>query len=189
MARLFNPSKDKPLNSKDNKNISFTGLYKNSVNGLRKLYQTGIDALSKRFGGIIDSKIIQRLANKFHDTKFEQYIITMTDILATGAFVGQTASSNKINDDEKKLLIYNSIISTGLSLAGMYFIDRLTEKPTHNFVENFKKANANSPKLDKYLEGIRIVKPLMILGVLYYIVIPLVSVFCADKFVHQSKGK
>lgn len=191
MACLFNnKNKDRP--STIDKNINFTGLYQNNLKGLinhiGNLPRKGIEALSSGFGKIIDSKTVKKLADKFHDTKFEQHIISLTDILATGAFIAQTAKSDKLKENDKKLLIYNSIISTGFSIAGMYAIDSLTKKPTEQFVENFKRANANSPKLDKYLEGIRIVKPLMILGTLYYVVIPLLSVFCADKFV-RSKNK
>ena len=69
----------------------------------------------------------------------------------------------------------------------MYLIDSLTKKPTEKFVENFTRVNKNSPKLNTYLEGIRVAKPLIILGAMYYIVIPLLSTFFADKFAKTNK--
>ena len=147
----------------------------------------GINKLSKFLGNIIDTKTVQNMAEKFHNTKFEQHIISLTDIFATGAFISQTAKSKKIKEDRKKALIYNSAIATGLSVSGMYLIDSLTKKPTEKFVENFTRVNKNSPKLNTYLEGIRVAKPLIILGAMYYIVIPLLSTFFADKFAKPNK--
>lgn len=158
MSKIF------PDKQKKDKNISFTG------------------NLSKGFGKIIDTKLVQKMAEKFHDTKFEQHIICLTDALATGAFIEQTRKSKKIEQDRKKALMYNAAISTGLCIGGSYIVDRALKKPTERFIENFKKANASSPKLDKYLEGIRIAKPALIMGGIYYIAIPFISTFLADRF-------
>ena len=162
---LIPPVMDKFFNKKSQKDISFTG-----------------NKISKGIGKLIDSKPIQKLTEKFHNTNFEMHIMALTDALATGAFIGQTAKSKKIKEDRKKALIYNSIISTGLCIAGGYTINMVTKNSTDKFIEKFKIANKNSPKLEKYIEGIKIVKPALIFGGLYYIAIPLVSTFLADRF-------
>lgn len=138
--------------------------------------------LSKSIGKIIDTKAVKNLTEKFHNTNFEQHIISATDALATGTFILQTSKSKKIEQDRKKALMYNAGISTALSIAGGYAINNITKKSTDKFIKNFKEANKNSPKLEKYIEGIRIAKPALILGGLYYIVIPLISTFLADRF-------
>ena len=173
MKKLFGITPEEKSNTKT---PTFTGAAKG-----------GINKLSKFIGNIIDTKTVQNMAEKFHNTKFEQHIISLTDIFATGAFISQTAKSKKIKEDRKKALIYNSAIATGLSVSGMYLIDSLTKKPTEKFVENFTRVNKNSPKLNTYLEGIRVAKPLIILGAMYYIVIPLLSTFFADKFAKPNK--
>jgi hypothetical protein len=61
-------------------------------------------------------------------------------------------------------------------------VDRMLKKPINKFIENFKNANKNSSKLEKYVEGIRVAKSAFILGGIYYIAIPLVSTFLADRF-------
>lgn len=158
MSKLF------PKKQEKDKNVSFTG------------------NLSKGFGKIIDTKFVQKMAEKFHNTNFEQHIICLTDALATGTFIEQTRKSKKIEQDRKKTLMYNAAISTGLCIGGSYAISKVLDKPTEKFIKNFKKANASSPKLDKYLEGIKIAKPAIIMGGIYYIAIPLVSTFLADRF-------
>ena len=85
--------------------------------------------------------------------------------------------SKKIEEARKKVLEYNAGISTGLSIASGYCIDKLSEKPTEKFIKKFSEINKNDPKLSKYIEGIKIVKPALIFGLVYYAGIPLISTF------------
>ena len=172
MAFLFNK---KVNNDKKDKKISFTG------NGMR--------SLSKFIGKAMDTLPVQKMSEKFHNTNFEQHIISLTDAAATAAFVTQTANSKKIEQTRKKALMYNAAISTGFCIAGGYAINGAIEKPAEKFIRNFSKANKNSPKLEKYIEGIKVVRPALILGGLYYIVIPLISTFLADRFDGQNSKK
>ena len=158
MAKIF------PKKENQQKNVSFTG------------------NLSKGIGKLIDTNAVQKLTEKFYNTNFEQHIMCLTDVVATGAFITQTAKNKKIEQDRKKALMYNAGISTGLCIAGSYIIDKALKKPTEKFIENFRKANKNSPKLEKYVEGIRVAKPALILGGIYYIIIPVISTFLADRF-------
>lgn len=172
MAFLFNK---KVNNDKKDKKISFTG------NGTR--------SLSKFIGKAMDTLPVQKMSEKFHNTNFEQHIISLTDAAATAAFVTQTANSKKIEQTRKKALMYNAAISTGFCIAGGYAINGAIEKPAEKFIRNFSKANKNSPKLEKYIEGIKVVRPALILGGLYYIVIPLISTFLADRLDGQNSKK
>ena len=165
MSVLFNK---KVNNEQKDKQISFTG--------------SGSKSLSKLIGKAMDSSFIQKMSEKFHNTNFEQHIISLTDAAATTAFIAQTARSRKIEQSRKKALMYNAAISTGLCIAGGYAINGLLEKPTEKFIKNFAQANKNSPKLGKYIEGIKVAKPALILGGIYYIIIPLISTFLADRF-------
>lgn len=174
MSKIFHKQDEK----KTKQQVSFTGLY-----------NIGVESLSKRFGKIIDTKPVQRMAEKFHNTNFEQHIISLTDILATGAFIHQTAKSKGIEEKRKKALMYNAAISTGLCIAGGYALNSLLEKPTEKFIQKFSEVNKNSPKLDKYIEGIKVVKPALILGGIYYIAIPIISTFLADKFDRKNLMK
>lgn len=174
MKVLFN-KKENSLKINKEKNVSFRGIA-----------ERGSNQLSKGIGKILDTKFIQKISEKLHNTNFEQHIISMTDVILTGAFIEQTKRNKKIEENRKKTLIYNSAISTGLCITGGYALSKVLEKPTERFVENFTNANKNSPKLDKYLEGIRVAKPVMILGGIYYLIIPLISTFLADRVGKKS---
>ena len=158
-----------------NKPISFKGLYNNST-----------DIMAKLFGKILDTKLIQTIAEKIKNTNYQQHIITTTDIILTGAFINKTKKSKKIKEENKKPLIYNAGISTGLCVTGGYAINKLTEKQTEKFIEKFKTANKNLQDLEKCIEGIKIAKPILILGGIYYILIPIISTFTADRINYKS---
>ena len=104
-----------------------------------------------------------------------------TDVLLTASFVHRTVKSEKIEKERKKALICNNVISTGITLAGGYSIDKLIQKNTNNFIENFKKVNGKNPKLSKYVEGINILRPTIIFALLYYGVLPVFSTYLSDK--------
>ncbi len=164
MSVLFNK---KTYDEQKNKKISFTG--------------SGTKGLSKLIGKAMDTSFVQKMSEKFHNTNFEQHIISLTDAAATTAFITQTAHSSKIEQSRKKALMYNAAISTGLCIAGGYAINGMLNKPTEKFIKNFSEANKNSPKLGKYIDGIKVAKPALILGGIYYIIIPLISTFLADR--------
>ena len=176
MSKIF-PKKDKKDENSENsdkkKNVSFTGK----------------NLLAKGVGKIIDSSFVQKLTDKFHNTNFPMHLMAMTDALATGVFIRQTAKSKGIEEDRKRALIYNSAISTGLCIGGGYALNKASEKSTERFIEKFKAANAKSKNLDKYIEGIKIVKPALILGGIYYMIVPFISTFLADRFDNKTNAK
>ena len=125
------------------------------------------DYLAKGIGKILDNKSYQQFAKKNKDSNFPMHILSLKDILATTLFVHETNKSKKIKDERKPAIIYNSFISTGLSISSSYVIDKLTEKPAQKIVDKIKKANAN--------------EPIFILATVYYIAIPFISTFLAER--------
>ena len=150
----------------ENKNISFHGL---------------TDKTAKGIGNVLNNNKMIKFTDRFKDSNFPMHITALTDIIATLAFIQQANSSKKIEENRKKALIYNAGISTALSIAGGYTIDKLLDKPTEKFIEKYKVANKNDKNLTKQIQGIKIAKPFLILGTIYYILIPFISTFLAEK--------
>jgi len=164
------PNKNTIPEKQVNKNIAFKGLG-NSAG----------EALSKAIGKTIDKPFIQKMGEKFKNSNFGMHMIALTDALTTGVFIQQTRNNKNIEEKRKKTLCYNAAISTTLGTTSGYVVDRLLEKPTAKFIKNFSEANKDSVKLSKYIQGIKIAKPALILGGIYYIAIPFVSTFLADR--------
>ena len=151
----------------ENKNISFKGTPNNKI--------------ASSIGKIINTKQMIKFVEKFKDSNFPMHINAITDAIATIVFMQQANSSKKIENSRKKALIYNAGISTGLSIAGGYTMDKLLDKPTNRFIEKFRNINKNDKNLEKQIQGIKIAKPFLILGTIYYILIPIISTFIADR--------
>lgn len=157
------------------KNIFFTGALS--------------DKLSKGIGKIMDNKKLQNLIirNEKHDNDIAKHITAGTDILLTAATCQQTAQSKKIKENRKKALIYNNIISTGVTLGGGYLVDNLIKSKTQKLIEKFKTLNANDPKVLQYVEGINILRPAIIFAAIYYGILPIFSTYLAEKIDKHTK--
>lgn len=153
----------------------------------KKITFKGLNPLSKGIGKSMDNPTMQKMADRFKDTNYAMHIPVIGDILATGAFIHQTNKSKKIKEDRKKVLNYNAAISTGLSIGASYVVDKALDKPTEKFIKKFSEVNKDAPKLAKYVEGIKIAKPTLIMGSIYYLAIPLVSTFWAERIDRHKK--
>ena len=164
---FFFKNNDKMISDSNNGEISFKG--------------KGIDKLSSWIGKTIDNKSVQEFSKKNAESNFPMHINAIKDALTTGVFVAGLSRSKKIKDERKNPLIYNSIIGTGLSIVSGYILDSATNKPAERFIENLKNANKNDPNLKKYIDGFKIAKPVIILGTMYYVVIPIISTFLGER--------
>lgn len=174
----------KILNSKEKNKTSNVQLKSLSFKGGAKL-----NPLSKGIGKVMDKSYMQNMAEKCKDTNYAMHIPVLGDILSTSVFIHQSNKSKKIEEGRKKVLNYNSGISTGLSIAASYIVDKALDKPTEKFIKNFSEANKDAPKLAKYVEGIKIAKPALIMGGIYYLAIPIVSTFWAERVNNKISKK
>lgn len=141
----------------------------------------GKEKLPSGIGKIINNKKFQEFVKKYKDSNFPMHIIAATDTIATASFVHQTKVNKKLEEKDKKPLIYNSIIATLLSIISTYTIDKMTQKQTDKFIEKYKKINKNDKNVLKQIEGIKNAKPMLIAGSIYYILIPILSTYFADR--------
>ena len=147
--------------------------------------------LAKGIGNILNNETVQTTVRKFahNDKNIARNLSMATDVLLTGAFVYNTQKNKKIEEKRKKPLIYNNLISTGISLAGVYSFDRAIQKGTKKFIEKFSEINKNDPKLPKYIEGINILRPTLIFATIYYGILPMFSTYLADKIDEKTQSK
>lgn len=149
------------------------------------------EKLAKNFGKIIDNPKVQNFAKKYEnkDKDIAKHITAGTDILLTSTFALQTQRSNKIKENRKKALIYNNVISTAITLLGGYGIDNLIKNKTSKFIEKFKQINATDPKLNKYIEGLNILRPAIIFAIIYYGILPMFSTYMSEKIDKFIEGQ
>ena len=147
--------------------------------------------IAKGIGGILNNETVQSTVKKYahNDKNIARNISMATDVLLTGAFVYNTQKNKKIEEKRKKPLIYNNLISTGISLVGGYSIDKMIQKSTKKFIGKFSEINKHDPKLPKYIEGINILRPTLIFATIYYGILPMFSTYLADKIDEKTQSK
>ncbi len=141
------------------------------------------EKLAHGIGKIFDISSVQKFAQKHsaNEANIARNVSMMTDALLVATGAVRIKKSDKIQKENKNPLIYNNLISTGLSLACGFGLDKLVQKTQKGAIEKFIKNHAGDPKLPKYLEGINILRPTLIFALIYYGVLPVVSTFFADK--------
>ena len=142
--------------------------------------------LEESIASIINNKKTQKIVKKFQNTNFKTHLIALKDMASTTAFIALTNKNDELSQRNKKVLSYNSAISTGLCLLGGYSLDKILDKPTQKFSDKFIKLN---PELDNpqiYKNGIQIAKKALAFGLIYYAAIPLISTFISSRLADNS---
>ena len=163
-------------------------LFENPKQDSENVIFKGKPDLAKRVGNILNKDLLKSFSNKYKDSNFPMHIIALTDTLSTGTFINQISKNKNLNQKDKKPLVYNTALSTILSISSTYLIDHFTKGSTDKFINKFEKANINDKNLPKYIEGIKIAKPIIIAGLIYYIAIPIISTFIADRINFDKKS-
>ena len=150
--------------------------------------------IAKGISKIVNNEKIQNFAKKYEtkDKDIAKHITAGTDILLTSSFAYQISKSKDIKENRKKALIYNNLIATGITIIGGYGIDNIIKNKTGKFIDKFKQIHATDPKLNKYIEGINILRPAIIFAAVYYGILPIFSTYMAekiDKFVEKQNNK
>lgn len=179
----------KPTSETDNKTYIKQNNIQSCKNNITFTGKPNVGKIAKGISKVLDTKSVQDFANKYKDTNYPMHIAALTDGVATTTFIVQTKNNKKIEEKRKNTLCYNAGISTGLSIASSYVVDKALDKPTEKFIDRFREVNKNSPKLEKYVEGIKIAKPALIMGMIYYGVIPFISTYVAEKLGKNSIDK
>lgn len=177
MGKLFNHKFSQNAINNDDDNTNKTVSFNGSITD--KLATISGKLLNKILGNERFEKFI--IQNQNAEKDIAKHISASTDILLSGTFAYQTHKSNKIKEDRKKTLIYNNVISTAITLLGGYSIDKLVKAKTEKFVNEFSQMHKNDPKLQKYIQGLNILRPALIFAGIYYIILPMISTYLAEK--------
>lgn len=149
----------------------------------KNLTFTSNEAVSKGIAKLLNNKKYQEfvIMHKNIESDIAKHMSASTDILLSSSYAVNTLNSKKIKEEQKRPLVYNSLIGTAITLLLGYPADSFLKKASLPLVERFITANENSTKLAKYLEGINIIRPALIFASIYYVALPMLSTFLADK--------
>lgn len=174
IAEFFtrNDKQEEKINARSNNKQNFKG------NAGRKT--------AKIIANIMNNEKVQKFAEKIKDKKFIEYAIYAKDIFATGVFAGFIKINKTIDQKDKTNLIANTAVSTACSILGAMALDKIFEKPLAKLSNQFKIANKNDANLEKYLNGARILKSAIVLGTIYYGIIPIIATYTGSKIANNK---
>jgi len=141
---------------------------------------------NKAISKVLNNDFVQDFAIKNKDKNIIQYLMNIKDIFATGCFVAATYLNPKIDKKDKKPLASNIAISTAFTITGGYIAKKMLDKPIDSFIEKLKKANPDNPKINKYINGIKVLEPILILSSIYYLISPVFSTYIAGKITNKE---
>jgi len=132
---------------------------------------------------ILNNKNFQDFVSKNvkEEKNVAKHITAATDSLLTASYAYTTARSAKIKENRKDTLIYNNALATFVTIAGGYLFDGIISKKNDLFIQKFSEINKGNPKLPKYIEGLNIIRPALIFATIYYGVLPMLSLYYAEK--------
>ena len=174
---LFN-KKQEPKKLEDKKEtLSFKGNLKEKT--------------ANSIANIINSQNVQKFAKKYskNDKNVAKNMSILTDILLCATSVIGVRKSQKIEEERKKPLVSNKIISTMVSIFVGDKIDKIIQKSGQKHLDEFIKVNKNNPKLSKYIEGINVLRPTLVFALLYYGLIPIFTTIMSEKINSTFEGK
>lgn len=163
-------------------------LYKNKESqepelAKKDLTFTSNEFVSKGIAKLLNNKKYQEFVIKHKNLEpdIAKHMSASTDILLSSSYAVNTLNSKKIKEEQKMPLVYNSLIGTATTLLLGYPTDSFLKNASQPIVERFVEANKNYTKLSKCLEGINIIRPALIFASIYYVALPMLSTFLADK--------
>ena len=139
------------------------------------------DYLTKLIANVFNNKKMQDFVIKNQNSKISMHINAIKDALTTTVFSLTVLGNKNIRDDRQGPLIYNNVLATALSIASAYTIDAMTDGFKDKFIKKFAEVNKNDPYLKKYIDGINIAKPILIMAIIYYSFIPFLSTYLAER--------
>ena len=174
LKKLFKPAQ-KPEENKQN--LNFTG----------KLQDSFTKLISKYF----NNDAVQNFAikNKSASDNIARNMTILTDTLLAGSFAINTKRNKKISPERKNNLIYNTLLSTGLSVLAGFGLDKLAQKQGKGMLNKFIEANKDNPKLSTYVQGINVLRPALIFAFVYYGILPIISNYFAQKISNGEETK
>ncbi len=186
--KLFNKKKEEKENKTtecicNNYDPIFAPIIENKKTSTPSFKGSITNQLSKGISKIINNNSFQNITKKYtkKDADITRNLSMASDLLLTASFIHRTKKDKKIEKERKTPLIANNVISTSISLIGGYSLDKFIKKNTDKFIKKFSEINKNDPKLNKYIEGINIVRPTLIFAGIYYGILPIFSTYFADK--------
>ncbi len=112
------------------------------------------------------------MVNKTKNSNIVAHLSCLTSIVISGLYVKKTLSNDNLDKQKRTTLAINQGAVAVVSAIGSYSLDNLANKQVDKFIGRFTAVNAGEEKIGKYLDGIKAAKSIMIFGLMYRFIAP-----------------
>ncbi|MFA7659135.1 MAG: hypothetical protein WCY19_06860 [Candidatus Gastranaerophilaceae bacterium] len=164
-------------------------VFKPAIDLFNKAMDTVTTLIAKGFAKIMQTKWFTKIVNKTKDTNIVAHLSCLTSLFLSGFYMKQTLQNDKLDKQKRTTLAINQGTVAILSAIMSYSLDNVINKRINKFVDKFVMVNARDPKIGKYVDGIRSAKTIMIFGLIYRFLTPVVVTPIANKIGNRIQEK
>lgn len=150
---------------------------------LTRQYNRFTSRLAVGFGKILNNEKVANYITKISkNTHLQDYLVshllTIGSIILSGLYINKTLHNDKLDPDKKRTLAINQASVWGVSTIMGYTFNILVDKKMKLIGDKFRAVNEQKPEhanlINKYLDGIKIAKTIMIFDIVYRYLAPVV---------------
>ena len=160
-------------------------------NAVDRVYDKYTEILAKGLGKVLDNGVAEKVIKATKHTNLVAHMACLTSLVLSGFYMKQTLQNKKLDKKKRTTLAVNQ--GTVAVLAGImaYAVDNIVNKKIENYTEKFKMVNyKEEPKLLKeHLTGIKNAKTMMIFGLMYRFISPVVVTPLANMIGDKIQAK
>lgn len=147
--------------------------YQKASAPFKKFYDKHIlEPLAKYTAKILESGSFVSFYKWAQDKNMIPHLLCLTSIILSGFYIQQTLTNKKLDDTKKKTLAINQAAVAGLSALMGYTVDAKASKYIQKFADRFTAVNAKNQRLGVYLAGLNDAKSIVIFGMIYRFIAP-----------------
>lgn len=157
-------------------------------------YQTLSQPIAKAMGRLLDTDAATNFIEgtvkheKFND-RLISHLNAFGSAVLSGFYIGRTLNNQKLDGEKKKTLAINQAAVWATSTIMCYTTDGLINTKINRFVEKFKIINKADNKLISYVDGIKAAKSIMVFGLIYRYISPVLVTPIANMISNRLHDK
>lgn len=157
--------------------------------GFAKAYENFTKLLAKPEAKIMENKYFAKFIERTKGLNMVAHLACLTSIVLSGFYIKKTLNNEKLDKQKRTTLAINQGAVAVLSGVLSYTADKAVNGVISKFIDRYAVINAKDEKLGKYLSGIKNAKTIMIFGLMYRFISPVLVTPIANAIGDRIQAK
>lgn len=140
---------------------------------------------------ILETKAAENIIRKTRNNNMVAHLSALTGVVLSGFYIKKTLENDKFDIDKKMTLAINQGIVCVFSTVAAYTLDKITNKKTEKFIDKYwaTHLHESQEKLYVYKNGINAAKKIMVFGLVYRFIAPVLATPIANHLGNKMQDK